>query len=55
VYEHHLARQLLGYPDTHHCEYLLSFGYPDDAAVLTAPNRPGPRRPLAEIVHEERW
>jgi nitroreductase len=55
VYDHDLARRLLGYPATHHCEYVLSFGYPADAAALTAPNRPGRRRPLAEIVHDERW
>jgi nitroreductase len=55
VYEHDLARRLLGYPETHHCEYILSFGYPADAAELTAPNRPGNRRPLDEIVHDERW
>ena len=55
VYEHDLARRLLGYPDSHHCEYILSFGYPADASELTAPNRPGQRRPLEEIVHEERW
>ena len=55
VYEHDLARQLLGYPETHHCEYILSFGYPADATELTASNRPGHRRPFAEMVHEERW
>ena len=55
VYQHDLARRLLGYPETHHCEYLLSFGYPADEAVMTAPNRPGGRRPLADIVHDERW
>jgi nitroreductase len=55
VYEHALARRLLGYPETHHCEYLLSFGYPADEAVLTSPNKRGGRRPLAEMVHEERW
>lgn len=55
VYDHHLARRLLGYPADHHCEYILSFGYPADAAELTAPNRRGGRRPLAEIVHDERW
>jgi nitroreductase len=55
VYEHDLARQLLGYPTTHHCEYILSFGYPAETAALTAPNKPGGRRPLADIVHEERW
>jgi nitroreductase len=55
VYEHDLARKLLAYPESHHCEYLLSFGYPADDAVLTAPTRPGRRRRLDEIVHEERW
>jgi nitroreductase len=55
VYEHDLARQLLGYPASHHCEFLLSFGYPAEPAALSAPNRPGGRRPLAEMVHEERW
>lgn len=55
VYVPDLARRLLGYPANHHCEYLLSFGYPADDAVLTAPNRPGRRRPLEEMVHDERW
>ena len=55
VYEHDLAQRLLGYPEGHHCEYLLSFGYPADPAVLTSPNRAGGRRALADIVHEERW
>jgi nitroreductase len=55
VYEHDLARRLLGYPGDHHCEYILSFGYPADDAELTAANRPRGRKPLAGIVHEERW
>ena len=55
VYEHNLARRILGYPATHHCEYILSFGHPADVAALTAPNKPGGRRPLSEMVHEETW
>ena len=55
VYEHDLARGLLGYPDDHHCEYILSFGYPADVGELATPNRPGGRKPLAEMVHDERW
>jgi nitroreductase len=55
VYEHDLARRLLGYPDDHHCEYLLSFGYPADESVLTRPNKAGGRVALADIVHDERW
>lgn len=55
VYEHDRARDLLGYPADHHCEYVLSFGYPADPTDLTRPPRAGGRRPLAELVHEERW
>jgi nitroreductase len=55
VYRHDLARELLGYPEDHHCEFLLSFGYPADPTDLTRPLKKGGRRPLAELVHEERW
>ena len=43
VYDQDLARRLLGYPADHHCEYLLSFGYPADPADLTPPARAGGR------------
>ena len=55
VYEQDACRAILGYPADHHCEYILSFGYPDD------PDRPHPaaqgggRHDLASMVHEERW
>ena len=55
VYEHDLARRLLGYPDDQRCEYLLSFGDPADGAEMTRPPAKGGRRALAEIVREERW
>jgi nitroreductase len=55
VYEQELAREILGYPDEMHCEYILSFGYPADPADLTRPNRAGGRRPAGDLVHEERW
>ncbi len=55
VYDHDLARRLLGYPADHHCEFLLSFGYPADPSDLTRPPKAGGRRPLTELVHEERW
>lgn len=55
VYEQALARDLLGYPADHHCEFILSFGYPADPSVLTALNRHGGRRPLDDLVHQERW
>jgi nitroreductase len=55
VYEPEMARTMLGYPASHHCEYLISFGYPADPAVLDRPNKPGGRKALAELVHQERW
>ena len=55
VYEHDLARRLLGYPADQHCEFLLSFGYPADPADLTRPPKAGGRASLDELVHEERW
>ena len=55
VYEHDLARRLLGYPEDQHCEYLLSFGYPADPAALTRPPAAGGRRDLDEMLREERW
>jgi nitroreductase len=55
VYEHDLARKLLGYPDDQHCEYMLSFGYPADPNDLTRPPKAGGRRDLDEIVREEHW
>jgi nitroreductase len=55
VYEHDRARELLGYPEDRHCEYILSFGYPADPEDLTRPNQAGGRSALADIVHDERW
>jgi nitroreductase len=55
VYKHDLVRELLGYPADHHCEFLLSFGYPADPAELERPLKAGGRVPLGELVHEERW
>ena len=55
VYQHDLARRLLGYPADHECAYLLSFGYPADPTDLTRPNSASGRRPLTEMVHDERW
>jgi nitroreductase len=55
VYEQALVKERLGLPDGMWCEYILSFGYPRDPDMLTAPNRPGGRRPLDEVVFRERW
>jgi len=55
VYDHELASRLLGLPADQRCDFLLSFGYPADPAVLSAPNRAGGRVTLETIVRTERW
>jgi nitroreductase len=55
VYEQDLAREVLGYPADRFCGWILSFGYPADPSDLTRPPRAGGRKPLAEVVHRERW
>ena len=55
VYNQDLARELLGYPADHWCEFLLSFGYPANPDSLTWAKRAGGRKPLEAVVHQERW
>ncbi len=55
VYEHDACRDALGYPADHHCEFILSLGYPTDPADLTRARKPGGRRELASMTHRERW
>jgi nitroreductase len=55
VYDPDLCARLLGLPPDRRCDFLLSFGYPADTSVLSAPNRAGGRLPLDSVVHEETW
>jgi nitroreductase len=55
VYEQELCRGILGYPADRWCGYVLSIGYPADPDDLVRPNRPGGRRALDDLLHEERW
>lgn len=55
VYEHQRVKEILGIPADHHCEYILSFGFPLDPSLLDAPKRAGGRSRLGEVLHEERW
>jgi nitroreductase len=55
VYNQPLARELLGYPADHCCEFMLSFGYPEKPEALTWAKRAGGRKPLEAVVHYERW
>jgi nitroreductase len=49
------ARQLLELPAEYQVHVALSFGYPEDPALLVDPPRPGGRRPLQDVVHFDRW
>jgi nitroreductase len=55
VYDEPLARELLGYPDGYRCDLIISFGHAADSALLEAPPARGGRRPVGDLVHQERW
>jgi nitroreductase len=51
IYEPEKARQLLGFPDELHINIALSFGYPQDAEILTRQPQKGGRYNFSDIVH----
>jgi nitroreductase len=53
MYEPEKAREFLGVPADLSVQVALSFGYPAEATPK--PARKGGRKPLAELVHRERW
>ncbi len=55
AHNHRVAGELLGLPVGQRCDWLLSFGYPADPSKLTAPNKRGGRKSLADVVHSETW
>lgn len=55
IYELEKARELLRFPNEMHLRIAVSFGYPQDATLLTRPPKKGGRRPLSEIIHGNTW
>jgi nitroreductase len=55
IYEPEKARSIIGFPEAYHLHVALSFGYPADPSLLTAPPRRGGRRAIEAVVHHERW
>jgi nitroreductase len=55
IYDLDAARALLGFPGEMVCHVAVSFGYPADPALLQAPPRPGGRKVLETVVHQDRW
>ena len=49
------AKRILGIPEKKLVRTAISFGYPDEEARRARPKRAHARRPLSEIVHEERY
>ncbi len=55
IYEPEKAREILGFPAEWHLRTALSFGYPAEAAVISAAPKKGGRRGLDEVTHWDRW
>ncbi len=55
IYQPEKARALLGFPAEWHLRVALSFGYPAEPQMLSAPPRRGGRKSFAETVHFETW
>ncbi len=55
IYEPEKARQILGFPPEWHLRIALSFGYPADSSLISAPPKKGGRVPFEEIVHWNHW
>ena len=49
------ARRILGIPEGKRLRTAVSFGYPDKQASASRPKKPDARKPLSELVHEERY
>ena len=55
IYEPDKAREILGFPPEWQVRICISFGYPLEAQVITAPPKKGGRKLLEEMVHWDRW
>jgi nitroreductase len=49
------ARRILGIPEGKRIRTAVSFGYRDEEAMQSRPKRPDARKPLSELVHEEKY
>lgn len=55
IYEPEKARQILGFPPEWHLRIALSFGYPLEEEMLSAPSKKGGRVSFEDVMHWERW
>jgi len=55
IYDSDKARGILGFPEDFFLCIAISFGYPQDVTLLSAPPKKGGRKSLNEITHWEKW
>jgi nitroreductase len=55
IYEAEKAREILGFPVEWHLRIALSFGYPANEGVISAPPLKGGRHALDDVVHWDHW
>lgn len=55
IYQPEKAREILHFSPDRYLNAAISFGYPMDPAVLSAPPRGSGRRPKEEMFHFDRW
>jgi len=55
IYEPDKAREVLGFPSDLYLRIAISFGYPQDAGLLTLIPKKGGRHSFEEIVHWNTW
>ena len=55
IYAPDKARGILGFPQELFLKVAISFGYPQDADVLTNQPKKTGRKPLCDILHWNRW
>ena len=55
IYEPEKARKLLGFPEEFHIRTAISFGYPLDEKLISAPPKKGGRESFDDVVHWNTW
>lgn len=55
LHDEDCARRVLGVPSDHGCRFAVAFGYPEDDRGRPGTRVARGRRPLEEVVHQERW
>jgi len=55
IYQPERARVILNFPDGFFLRIALSFGYPQEAEVLSRYPQKGGRKPLIDMVHWNKW